>query len=123
MATKNKKRKAKKLHPPKTGWLLKLKAKIYRYTGLYLADKEKNDYIESEYFCKELTRAFIASNDMSLYTTFSLLIGMWECNHGFTRPTTHAKRWYYPAIKVAQYVIENYLSLKWDLQSWWNNKK
>lgn len=66
---------------------LKLKAKIYRYTGIYLAHKEENAYLDSIEFWESFQRMIAhPKHDMCLRNTAGLLIGIWQADHGFTRP-------------------------------------
>lgn len=73
--------------------VLKIKAKIYRYAGIYLAHKEENDYLGSkefwDKFCALLTHP---ENDLSMRGAQGLLIGIWQADHGFARPYKFKKR-------------------------------
>ena len=55
--------------------LLKLKAKIYQYTGIYLAQKEEDEYLRSEEAV-----SLLENNEYP-----GLVIGLWQAKHGFTR--------------------------------------
>lgn len=71
--------------------LLKLKAWIYRRTGIYLAHKEELEYITSKVFWKSFRRIIgHKKNDLGAETVQGLLIGMWQTKHGFYRTM---KRW------------------------------
>ena len=59
--------------------LLKIKAKIYQYTGIYLAKKEEDKHVES------------VGGDK-----FGLKRGIWQCNHGFTRYAIVNTKFYPP---------------------------
>jgi hypothetical protein len=65
--------------------LLFLKAKIYQYTGLYLAYKEQCEFLESEEFWSEMERIYPQMEDMSLKNIQGMLIGMWQGKHKFYR--------------------------------------
>ncbi len=51
--------------------ILKLKALIYRLTGIYLAEKEEKAFLKSSKVKGKLGR--------------SLVIGCWQAKHGFYR--------------------------------------
>lgn len=67
---------------------LKLKAKIYQYTGIFLAQKEVNLYINSQDF-KDEVRRMTSYDDggptFSIEECQNLLIGSWEAHYGFYR--------------------------------------
>jgi len=66
--------------------ILKIKAWVYRRTGIYLAHKEELEYITSKIFWNEFRKIVIVpENDLSLHDIQGLLIGYWQCNHGFAR--------------------------------------
>ena len=66
--------------------ILKLKALIYRVTGIYLAHKEELEYITSEDACQRMELdLFNKDNDMLLYNLQGLYIGLWQAEHGFCR--------------------------------------
>lgn len=66
--------------------ILKIKAFIYQKTGIYLADKEELEYITSKAFWKEFIRIYThKANDMGPRDVQGLLIGSWQCRHGFYR--------------------------------------
>lgn len=66
--------------------LLKIKAFIYQKTGIYLADKQELEYITSKAFWKEFIKICThKDNDMAPRDVQGLLIGMWQCKHGFYR--------------------------------------
>lgn len=66
--------------------LLKIKAKIFQYTGIFLARKEQNKYIESQDF-KDEVRRMVSYDDggpvFSEEECKNLLIGTWDSHHGF----------------------------------------
>lgn len=61
--------------------LLKLKAKIYQYTGIYLAQKECNEYLKAN--CDD-------------QDGLGLLTGLWQANNGFYRYGIYPQKHYYP---------------------------
>lgn len=66
--------------------VLKLKAKLYQYTGIYLARKELNKYIESSDFSDEVRRMTSYDDGGPVFSEDdckSLLIGSWEAHYGF----------------------------------------
>ncbi len=64
--------------------LLKLKAKFYQYTGIYLAKKEEQKHIKSL--------------KLDINDTFreGMAIGIWQCNNGFARQLILNKKYYRP---------------------------
>lgn len=66
--------------------VLKLKAKIYQWTGIYLAHLEENEYLQSKEFWKSFIKIIKnKKNDMSPSLVQGLLIGLWQSKHGFYR--------------------------------------
>lgn len=63
--------------------LLKLKAKIYQYTGIYLAQKEELKMLKSKSFWQEFCRLQETFADMRELQSF--MIGDWQSRKGFTR--------------------------------------
>jgi len=65
--------------------LIKIKAKIYQVTGIYLAHKEELEYVTSKAFWKafkKMTR-HAKKNDFSAENIQGILIGLWQCKHEF----------------------------------------
>jgi hypothetical protein len=107
--------------------LLKIKAIIYRYTGIYLAETEENVYIQSKEFWKEWSeRMAHPENDMRPRDIQGLMIGMWQARYGFVR---HMSRLYFRSYKYRRFW--NFLawfevfftSLKWDLKRLFRRNK
>lgn len=97
---------------------LKVKSLIYRYTGFYLANKEESDYLKSKECWSEISRIVSSEeNDMSPRSIQGLLVGMWQCKHGFARPSVS---WGWPSrnplIKVAASLTNSSTALWWDLR-------
>mgnify|MGYP000899084758 CR=1 FL=1 len=66
--------------------ILKLKAFIYRKTGIYLAQKEENQYANSsEYMEAMISMVSHEENDLSIESIHSILIGSWQAKYGFYR--------------------------------------
>lgn len=66
--------------------ILKIKAFIYQKTGIYLANKEELEYITSDSFWRQFRKIYLAKdNDIGMRDVQGLLIGMWQCKHGFYR--------------------------------------
>jgi hypothetical protein len=83
---------------------LKLKAKIYQYTGIYLAQKEEQEFINTSY------------ENMGKHPT-GLLVGLWQANCGFT---SHSSDFRFKARKNILYRVLHrlviiYKQLKQDL--------
>lgn len=73
--------------------ILKIKAFIYRLTGIYLAQKEEDAYLRSTEALEVLERYKKAPElcDMELETHKSLLIGLWQAEHGFYLPFNYKR--------------------------------
>lgn len=101
--------------------LLKIKSKIYKYTGLDLTSPEKMKYIASEEFSKELVRIKRADKTMRVNTIISILIGLWEAHNGITRIYFYNRRltilrFKYPLLsKVVSPIIQVYANIRSDL--------
>lgn len=65
--------------------LLKIKAAIYRYTGIDLTAPEKLKYIKSVEFSHNLVKMKRADKSMSVKNIIGLLIGGWEAENGIYR--------------------------------------
>lgn len=63
--------------------ILKIKAFIYRLTGIYLAEKEENEYITSDEFWDIMDST--EDPELDNRTVQKILIGSWQCKHGFYR--------------------------------------
>lgn len=64
--------------------MLKTKAFIYRNTGIYLAHKEENEYVDSMAYWREFSRLLAdPENFMTPRTIHGVLIGLWQARHGF----------------------------------------
>ena len=64
--------------------ILKIKAWIYRRTGIYLAYREELEFITSKRSWKVII-ALSKTGDMTLRDAQGLMIGMWQSQHGFYR--------------------------------------
>ncbi len=66
--------------------ILKIKGFIYRHTGIFLAHKEELEYLQSdEYWFHMKKMSKHKDNEMTPRNVQGLLIGLWQCKHGFYR--------------------------------------
>lgn len=87
---------------------LKVKSHIYRYTGIFLAQKEQD--------------AYLATQEITTENGRSLLTGMWQAKNGFARPMV---TWHwmvrfshpriYPVAKFLASIHAGLRCLRWDL--------
>jgi hypothetical protein len=101
----------------KMGFVLKLKSLIYKYTGVFLAHKEENEFLDSEEYWKAFLRmATHKENDMSPRNIHGLQIGMWQAARGFARPASFIK-YKRPGFifKPIGWFADLYTVIKWDL--------
>lgn len=90
---------------------LKLKAKIYYYTGIYLAHKEENEYLQSKEFWKGMAKLMSGKDEdfQNPRNAQGLLIGLWQAKHGLCRPWS---------------LWDSYLRrIKWRVKAWMINRK
>lgn len=68
--------------------ILQLKAKIYYHTGIYLAHKEENDYLQSKEFWKSFAKLLNGKDEdfQNPRNAQGLLIGLWQAKNGLCRP-------------------------------------
>jgi hypothetical protein len=110
-------------------FILKLKASIYRYTGVYLAHKEQADYVDSPEYWKQMAKILKSpKNDMYPSDIHGLLIGSWQAHYGFARPIGPLEwsrfrirvKYKYRFLSIPVWFINNmvvnFISIKWDLQ-------
>lgn len=103
--------------------ILKIKAKIYQYTGIYLAESEELDYLNSREFWKEFDRMqkHNKENDISNRTLQGILIGTWQSKNGFTRQISpYGFKYFFKApwyVKPLIFINLFYLQLKQDLKN------
>lgn len=91
---------------------LKLKSLVYRYTGVYLANKEEQKYMRSkptQRRIKDLS-AELGSGDAAR----GIVIGMWQAKHGFTRPWSPCQAWLWHPLSKLHISL---LALKYDFQN------
>lgn len=107
--------------------LLRVKAIIYRYTGIYLAEREENVYLQSKEFWKEWSEHMAhPKNDMRPRDIQGLMIGLWQAHRGFARPMSrlsfrsykHRRFWNF----LAWFEVF-FTSLKWDLEKLFRRNK
>ena len=73
--------------------ILKIKGFIYRHTGIFLAHKEELKYLQSDEFWFHMRKISKGKDeDMSPRNIQGLLIGLWQCKHGFYR-TMSRRQW------------------------------
>ena len=99
--------------------MLKLKSKIYKYTGIYLADREENDYLKSDEFWKRFIKIIKSkNNDIGPRNVQGILIGMWQAHNGFARPYSFL-RLRRPALlwRPIGWFCVLYKTIRWDLSS------
>ena len=89
---------------------LKLKSLFYRYTGIYLASKEELEYVKSKEFWKKYLVNLEHWDDMSPRDVQSLMIGMWQCTHGFAGVMYRGK------YKFIRPFYRFFTQLKWDIK-------
>jgi len=65
--------------------LLKLKAWIYRCTGIYLAHREELAYLKSHAAWKQFFDIEASDDTLTGRDIQGILIGCWQCDHGFYR--------------------------------------
>jgi hypothetical protein len=99
--------------------LLKLKAKIYQYTGLYLARRDESVAMEVEFY-----KGFYDLTDNEFNE--SLFIGSWQATNGFCRHSNplwskitihrlHKNKARHAYYSVLGWFVGFYLQLKDDL--------
>ena len=96
--------------------LLKIKSIIYRYTNVYLAYREENEYLTSkDFWVRHIEIMNDKDNDLDPMDAQGLLIGIWQANHNFATPCTSYsfKRGFIP--KIINRAIIIYKNLKWDI--------
>lgn len=102
--------------------LLKLKAKIYQYTGIYLVKKEESEYMASEQAKLDM-KELLAGTGYSKILGKGLTVALWQGKNGFA--SIHTGIWvpsHKPWYKIAYYATLNriktiYLQLKMDIGS------
>jgi hypothetical protein len=99
---------------------LKYKSFVYRYTGVYLANREEKDYIKSEVFWDKFRKIiFSPENGMSDRSIQKFLVGIWQSEHGLARPMLpfgwrRRRLWYWkPVIAITTF----FLAAKTDLMA------
>jgi hypothetical protein len=100
----------------KMGWKLKLKSLIYKYTGVYLAHKEENDYFDTDEYWEQFLK-FLKSEDLDMgpRNVHGLMVGMWQARYGFARPASFLKyRRPRPIFRFLGWFADLFIVLKWD---------
>ena len=97
---------------------LKLKAKIYQYTTIYLASQEEQDYLRSDE-AKTYINKLVSNpeNEMDEDDARDLTIGMWQGYYGFCRPMSSLRLklplWFFRPLAT---IHESFIMLKWDIK-------
>lgn len=69
-----------------------LKAKLYQYTGVYLAQKEEAEYLKSDLFWEEFTSFRTNNPEYSYREAQDFLLGSWQGEVGLHRGHTRMSR-------------------------------
>jgi len=102
---------------------LKIKAFIYRYTGIFLAQKEQDAHIQNQEVMTQIIKwTKNPKMEMNLKDATGLAIGLWQTKHGFYRPISFLRynkpAWFW---KPIAWIIVLYKTLKFDLTVKWKN--
>jgi hypothetical protein len=98
--------------------MLKLKARIFWYFGIFLADREENDYLQSKEFWESFFKIYSdPDNDMDVQDIQGLLLGLWEANYGFARPMS-VLRCKHPRVifSVIAWFVDFFTVIKCDIR-------
>ena len=100
-------------------WNLKTKGLVYKYTGWYFAAAEENEFLQSDEFWKKLKKHIKSpKGGLTAQDYQGLLIGLWQCEHGFHRPASFLKyndpRFFWGFIA---WWFDLYTVIKWDIQA------
>lgn len=93
--------------------MLKLKAAIYRYLGIYLAQKEELAYLESNDAQISVSEGLEFGLDFD--GALGLAIGSWQADHGFYRPCSPLRLKHFKIPEFVIYLHECYLACKHDI--------
>jgi len=99
---------------------LKLKAKIYQYTGLYLAEAEERAHLELPTTKLQIFKIHGSETweEPSLDDSKNIAIGLWQMKHGFHRPISFLKFDYPNKFgRTAAWVAEFWQVLCYDIRS------
>lgn len=64
--------------------ILKIKAFIYRHTGIYLAQREENRYMALE-STRQMISTMVVTCELDKDTVEGIVIGSWQAENGFYR--------------------------------------
>jgi len=110
----------------KTSLVLFLKSKVYRYTGVYLADKEEQEFMQTLGAQRDVERIFTKALEWGIESrdeAEGIVIGSWQCEHGFTRPVVTAFNFGVDCSrpeKVLHWFMVLYSAVSWDFaRVWW----
>lgn len=105
--------------------ILRIKALIYRYTGIYLAYREEANLLASRAHRREFDRMYreylISKDNMHPLDIQGILIGSWQAKHGFTRVWANSK--FARSCKAANWVSVVVLTLSLDLNRLFNRAR
>lgn len=69
--------------------LISMKARVYRYTGIYLAEKDEERYVKSQQYWNDYKNIKITYKRMYTPNEYKeLLLNAWNFDNGFIRPLT-----------------------------------
>lgn len=98
--------------------MLKLKSTLHRYTGIYLAHSELDEYLARPEVQQRIqTMQLFGDEPIDPELNKIILRKLWEADHGFTRPLSFLyfkrprKFW-----AVIAWFVDFGTVLKWDLQ-------
>lgn len=97
---------------------LKTKARIYRWTAIYLASAEEYEYLNrADTRAKILAWANDPEMDMTYDDACGLATGLWHTQHGFFRPISfhsfNKPSWFWRPIG---YICEFLILVRWALE-------
>lgn len=104
---------------------LKLKAKIYQYTTIYLATQEEKAYLRSDE-AKTYINKLVSNpeNEMDEDDARGVTVGMWQGHYGFYRPMSSLRfklpLWFFRPLAT---IHESFIMLKWDIKDTFKSLK
>lgn len=97
---------------------LTTKAIIYKYTGIYLAEKEEAEYAASDEalaYAEKLAGS--PENELSIEDAMGVVIGSWQADKGFARTMSFLKfkqpGWLF---RPLAWCAELYTTIAWDIR-------
>jgi hypothetical protein len=99
---------------------LKFKSAVYRYTGIFLAQKEEDAYIKSDLGKQEIEEIESYPDEDGILDGESFARAMWQARNGFYKYITSfwlkEPQWFYAPINV---ILVFFITLKHDLKNLW----